>query len=203
VPRAAIITPVRTAVGAFGKSLRPVAVEDLGATVVNAVIKRSGIDPALIEDVVFAQSYASRARRPASDAGSRSRPASLSTSQACSSIAAVEAGCRPLRPAAMMVQTGAADVVVAGGVESMSNIEYYTTDLRWGSAPATSRCTTAWTAAASGHSLSNASAISQSMIETAENVAKRYGITREESDAFAMSSHQKAQLPHGKAAAFR
>ena len=57
--RAAIVCPVRTPVGAFGGSLKSVSVDTLGATVARAVVERSGLDPALIEDVVFAQSYAS------------------------------------------------------------------------------------------------------------------------------------------------
>ncbi|MER7618079.1 acetyl-CoA C-acyltransferase, partial [Nonomuraea wenchangensis] len=56
--RAAIVAPVRTPVGTFGGSLRPVPVEDLAATVIKAVVERSGIDPELIEDVAMAQSYA-------------------------------------------------------------------------------------------------------------------------------------------------
>lgn len=56
--RAAIVAPVRTPVGTFGGTLRPVPVEDLAATVVRAVVERSGIDPARIDDVAFAQSYA-------------------------------------------------------------------------------------------------------------------------------------------------
>ena len=56
--RAAIVSPVRTAVGAFGGSLRPVAVEQLAATVIKEILRRTGIDPARIDDVVFAQSYA-------------------------------------------------------------------------------------------------------------------------------------------------
>ena len=57
--RAAIVTPLRTPVGTFGGSLKPVPVEELAATAVRAVVAKSGIDPARIEDVVFAQSYAS------------------------------------------------------------------------------------------------------------------------------------------------
>ena len=57
--RAAIVTPLRTPVGTFGGSLRPVSVEELAATTVRAVVEKSGIDPARIDDVVFAQSYAS------------------------------------------------------------------------------------------------------------------------------------------------
>ena len=56
--RAAIVNPLRTPVGAFGGALRPVPVEVLGGTVTRAVLEQTGLDPALIEDVVFAQSYA-------------------------------------------------------------------------------------------------------------------------------------------------
>src|SRR3984957_15963636 len=56
--RAALVAPVRTAVGAFGGSLRPLRAEDLAARVIEAVVERSAVDPAAIEDVVFAQSYA-------------------------------------------------------------------------------------------------------------------------------------------------
>jgi len=56
--RAAIVAPLRTPVGTFGGSLRPLAVEVLGAHVVNAVLNKSGLDPARIDDIVFAQSYA-------------------------------------------------------------------------------------------------------------------------------------------------
>jgi acetyl-CoA C-acetyltransferase len=199
VPRAAIITPVRTAVGAFGKSLRPVAVEDLGAAVVNAVINRSGIDPELIEDVVFAQSYASSetpciGRWIALQAGLPVHISGMQLDRRCGG------GLQAIATAAMMVQTGAADVVIAGGVESMSNIEYYTTDLRWGSRAGN---VTMYDRLDRGRERSQPVerfGYISSMIETAENVAKRYGITREESDAFAMSSHQKAQAAWGRGA---
>jgi acetyl-CoA C-acetyltransferase len=192
VSRAAIIAPVRTAVGAYGKSLRPVSVEALGATVVKAVIERSGIDPELIEDVVFAQSYASSetpcvGRWIALEAGLPIHTAGMQLDRRCGG------GVQAIATAAMMVQTGAADVVIAGGVESMSNIEYYTTDLRWGSRAGN---VTMYDRLDRGRERSQPEArfgYISGMIETAENVAKRYGITREEADAFAMSSHHKAQ----------
>lgn len=190
--RAAIIAPVRTAVGAYGKSLRPVSVEALGATVVRAVIERSGIDPQRIEDVVFAQSYASSetpcvGRWIALEAGLPIHTAGMQLDRRCGG------GVQAIATAAMMVQTGAADVVIAGGVESMSNIEYYTTDLRWGSRAGN---VTMYDRLDRGRERSQPEArfgYISGMIETAENIATRYGITREDADAFAMSSHQKAQ----------
>jgi acetyl-CoA C-acetyltransferase len=91
-----------------------------------------------------------------------------------------------------MVQTGAADVVLAGGVESMSNVEYYTTSMRWGSRAGS---VTLHDRLDRGRERSQPEArfgrIS-GMIETAENLARDYGITREESDAFAARSHRNA-----------
>src|SRR3954447_16800279 len=129
--RAAIVSPVRTPVGTFGGALRPVAVEHLAATVIRAVIDRTGVDPALIEDVVFAQSYASSetpcvGRWIALEAGFPVEVAGMQLDRRCGG------GLQAIATAAMMVQSGAAQVVMAGGVESMSNVEYYTTDMRWG-----------------------------------------------------------------------
>ncbi len=125
--RAAIVSPVRTPVGKFLGSLSSIPVETLAATVIKEVIGRSGIDPALIEDVVFAQSYASSetpciGRWAALSAGLPIEVPGSQVDRRCGG------GLQAIINAAMAVQTGAADVVVAGGVESMSNIEYYTTD---------------------------------------------------------------------------
>ncbi len=189
--RAAIIAPVRTAVGAYGKSLRDVPVEHLGATVVRAVVERSGIDPERIEDVVFAQSYASSetpcvGRWVGLQAGLPIHVAGMQLDRRCGS------GVQAIATAAMMVQTGAADAVIAGGVESMSRIEYYTTDLRWGSRAGN---VTMYDRLDRGRERSQPTerfGYISGMIETAENVANRYGITREEADLFALGSQQKA-----------
>src|ERR1700738_5265908 len=129
--RAAIVCPLRTPVGAFGGSLRSVPVETLGATVVRAILERTRIDPARVEDVVFAQSYANGetpcvGRWIALDAGLPIEVPGLQIDRRCGG------GLQAIVTAAMMVQTGACDIVLAGGVESMSRIEYYTTDMRWG-----------------------------------------------------------------------
>lgn len=189
--RAAIIAPVRTAVGAFGKSLLPVPVEKLGAAAVKAVVERSGIDPELIEDVVFAQSYASSetpcvGRWIALEAGLPIHAAGMQLDRRCGS------GLQSIVTAAMMVQTGAADVVVAGGVESMSNIEYYSTNMRWGQR---SGNVTFYDRLDRGRERSQPVerfGYISGMIETAENVAKLHGITREEADVFAARSQQNA-----------
>lgn len=104
---------------------------ELAAVVLRALVGRSGIDPERIDDVVFAQGYANGeapcvARWAALAADLPIGVPGYQLDRRCGS------GLQAVIDAAMMVQTGAADVVVAGGVESMSNVEYYSTDLRKG-----------------------------------------------------------------------
>jgi len=113
--RAAIVNPLRTPVGAFGGALRPVPVEVLGSTVTKAVLEQTGLDPALIEDVVFAQSYANSenpcvGRWIALDAGLPIEVPGLQIDRRCGG------GLQAITTAAMMVQTGVCDVVLAGGL---------------------------------------------------------------------------------------
>ena len=101
-------------------------------------------------------------------------------------------GVQALATAAMMVQTGAADVVVAGGVESMSNVEYYSTDMRSG---ARSGSVTMHDRLTRGRLMSQPTArfgVISGMIETADNLAKDYNISREACDEYAAMSHQRA-----------
>jgi len=191
VRRAAIVSPLRTPVGTFGGSLRGVPAEDLAAAVLRELLTRSAIDPAQIDDVVFAQSYANSeapciGRWAALHAGLPVQVPGLQIDRRCGG------GLQAVVTAAMMVQTGAADVVVAGGVESMSNIEHYTTSMRWGSRSGN---------VALYDRLDRGRERSQpewrfgrisGMIETAENVAERYSISREDADEFAARSHRRA-----------
>ena len=189
--KAAIVTPLRTPVGTYGGSLRPVSVEDLAATTVRAVVERSGIDPSRIDDVVFAQSYASSetpcvGRWAALQAGLPVEVPGMQLDRRCGG------GLQAVVTACMMVQSGAADVVIAGGVESMSNIEYYTTDMRWGKRAGS---VTMYDRLDRGRERSQPVerfGVISGMIETAENLARDYGISREEADAFALRSHQRA-----------
>jgi acetyl-CoA C-acetyltransferase len=169
--RAAIVAPVRTGVGTFGGALRGVSVAELAATVVRATIARAGIAPDRIEDVVFAQSYANSetpcvGRWAALQAGLPVQVPGLQLDRRCGG------GLSAVATAAMMVQTGAADVVIAGGVESMSNIEHYTTDLRWGKR---SGSTTLHDRLDRGRERSQPVerfGVISGMVETAENVAR-------------------------------
>jgi acetyl-CoA C-acetyltransferase len=189
--RAAILSPLRTPVGTFGGSLRDLPVEDLAAATVKAVVEGSGIDPSRIDDVVLAQSYASSevpciGRWVALHAGLPIEVPGMQLDRRCGG------GLQALITAAMMVQTGAANVVLAGGVESMSRIEYYSTTNRWGARAGTvalyDRLDRGRERSQPEHRFGRISG----MIETAENLAKDYGITREAADAFAARSHQRA-----------
>lgn len=189
--RAAIVCPRRTAVGAFGGQLRPVPVEKLGAILVKTILDETGVDPAKVDDVIIAQSYANSetpcvGRWIALEAGLPVTVPGMQVDRRCGG------GLQAIINACMMVQCGAANVVLAGGVESMSNIEYYSTSMRWGARAGTvgffdrldrgrERSQPEWRfGRISG------------MIETAEKLARIYGISREEADAFALRSHRRA-----------
>lgn len=190
--RAAICTPLRTPVGKYQGALQSFNAEDLGALVVRALVERSGIDPERIEEVIFAQGYPSGeapciGRWVALAADLPLHVAGTQIDRRCGS------GLQAIANAAMMIQTGAADVVIAGGAESMSNVEYYTTDMRAG---ARSGSVTLHDRLERGRVRSQPEArfgkIS-GMIETAENLAREYAISREASDEFALRSQQRAQ----------
>jgi acetyl-CoA C-acetyltransferase len=189
--RAAIVAPLRTAVGGYGKALRTVSVEDVAATVVKAVVRRSGIDPERIEDVSFAQSYANSevpciGRWVALHAGLPEHVAGLQVDRRCGG------GLQAIVTAAMTVQTGAADVVLAGGAESMSRIEHYSTDVRWGRRSGGTMLHDRLDRGRERAQPEWRHGYISGMVETAENVAVKYGVTREQADVYAASSHAKA-----------
>ncbi|MBF6631664.1 MAG: acetyl-CoA C-acetyltransferase [Comamonas sp.] len=189
--RAFIVNPLRTPVGAFGGGLRPVPVEELAAVSVRAVVERSGIDPSRIDDVVFAQSYANSetpcvGRWAALQAGLPIEVPGMQLDRRCGG------GLQAVVTAAMMVQSGAADVVLAGGVESMSNIEYYTNDMRWGARAGNVRMYDRLDRGRERSQPESRFGKISGMIETAENLARDYNITRDQADAFALRSQQKA-----------
>jgi acetyl-CoA C-acetyltransferase len=168
-----------------------VPVETLGATVVRAILERTRIDPARIDDVVFAQSYANgetpcvgrwialEARLPIEVPG-------MQLDRRCGG------GLQAVINAAMMVQSGAADVVLAGGVESMSNVEYYTTDMRWGTRAGSTRMHDRLERGRERSQPESRFGRISGMIETAENLAREFSITRAQSDEYAVRSQQRA-----------
>jgi acetyl-CoA C-acetyltransferase len=187
----AIVQPVRTPVGRFGGALRTVLAEELGSLVISELLNRTGLDPERVDDVILGHSYPS-GENPAIGrlcllkAGLPIEVPGYQLDRRCSS------GLQSILNASMLVQTGNADVVIAGGVESMSNVEYYTTGTRWGarfgSLPFYDRLERARETISPDERFGRISG----MIETAENLAKKYGIPREEQDRLALRSHQRA-----------
>ncbi len=189
--RAAICAPIRTAVGKFGGSLADLNAGQLGAVILKALMERTKIDPARVDDVVFSQGYGN-AEAPAIGhwswlaAGLPLEVPGYQLDRRCGS------GLQAVINAAMMVQTGQSDVVVAGGVESMSNVEYYTTEGRRGTRAGGLMLHDRLTRGRlMSQPIERFGAIS-GMIETAENLARDYGISREACDAYAVRSHQRA-----------
>jgi acetyl-CoA C-acetyltransferase len=187
---AVICEPLRTPVGRYGGVLKDVPAHELGALVVRELVARTGIDPGSVDDVIFAQCYPSMdapalGRVVALDAGLPVEVAGLQLDRRCGS------GLQSIINATMQVATGASDVVIAGGAESMSRAPLYTHEARWGlrggglelhDALARGRVT----AGGVNHPVPGG------MLETAENLRRQYGIPREEQDAFALRSHQRA-----------
>ncbi len=127
---ALICEPLRTPVGRFGGIFREVSVTELATTVITAVRQRTGLPPEAIDDVLLGQAY-SNGEAPALgrvaglDAGLPVEVPGLQVDRRCGS------GLQAVIEGAMMVQTGAADLVLAGGAESMSQTEHYSTGIRW------------------------------------------------------------------------
>lgn len=189
--RVAIVSPVRTPVGKFGGALRSKSADALGALVIEELIKRTKIDPAEVNDVVFGQGYPSGenpaiGRYAAMQAGLPISVPGYQLDRRCGS------GLQAVLNAAMLVQTGNADVVIAGGAESMSSAEYYTPGARWGTrlgnAPLYDRIARARERASPEERFGFISG----MIETAENLVRKHKISREEQDELALASQRRA-----------
>ena len=188
---AVICEPLRTPVGGFGGALRKVPAHELGATVVRSLLARTGLDPAAVDDVLLGHCYPTMeapaiGRVVALDAGLPVTATGLQIDRRCGS------GLQAVLYAALQVQSGASEVVLAGGAESMSSAPFYSTAMRWGvrggpgvmlnDALARGRVT------AGGANFP----VPGGMIETAENLRREYGISRTEQDEWAVRSHQRA-----------
>jgi acetyl-CoA C-acetyltransferase len=188
---AVICEPLRTPVGRFGGVLRDVDAATLASTVIRELVARTGLEGKDIDDVVMGQCSPNGeapaiGRVAALDAGLPVDVPGVQVDRRCgSALQAVIDGC-------MRVQTGAAEVILAGGVESMSQTEFYSTGIRWGikgthgvqleDRLARGRVT----AGGVNHPVPGG------MLETAENVRREYSIPREEQDELALLSHQRA-----------
>lgn len=185
-----ICEPVRTAVGRYGGMYVDIPAAQLAQTVIAALIERTGIDPARVDDVIFGQCYPNGeapaiGRVAALDAGLPVSVPGLQLDRRCGS------GLQAVLDAAMRVQTGVCDLVIAGGAESMSRAEYYSEDVRWGAKgnPTTLHDRLARGRVTAGGRLHP---VPGGMLETAETLRREYQIGREEQDALACQSHARA-----------
>ena len=190
MPDTVICAPVRTAVGRYGGVFKDMQAAALGAAVISAVVKRTGVDPELIDDVIFGQCYPNGeapalGRVAALDAGLPVEVPGAQLDRRCGS------GLQAVIWAVMQVQTGASDVVLAGGAESMSQVEFYSPSVRWGPGGEQivfhDRLGRARVTAGGIHH-----PVPGGMLETAENLRREYQISRAEQDEFALRSHQRA-----------
>ncbi|QCP49499.1 acetyl-CoA C-acyltransferase [Trinickia violacea] len=189
--QAVICEPVRTPVGRYGGVYRDLQAGELAETVLRELVRRTSLDPAQIDDVIFGQCYpngeAPAIGRVASlNAGLGIRVPGLQLDRRCGS------GLRAVIDASMRVQTGVADLVIAGGAESMSQAEHYVLGARWGGLRGDSSAL--WDRIARGRITSGGRhhPLEGGMLETAENLRREYGITREAQDQLAYQSHMRA-----------
>jgi acetyl-CoA C-acetyltransferase len=191
---AVICEPLRTAVGGFGGVFRDVPPTELAAIVIRELVQRTSLPASEIDDVVLGQGYPNGecpaiGRVAALDAGLPVEVPGLQVDRRCGAgLQAITLGC-------MQVQTGVADLVLAGGAESMSQAEFYAMGMRWGvkgggvkleDRLARGRVT----AGGLNHPVPGG------MIETAENLRRQYAIPRSEQDELALRSHRRAVAAH-------
>lgn len=184
-----VCAPYRTPVGAFGGSMRPLLPADIGTQLMTGLVERTGIDPSAIEDVILGHCYANGeapaiGRVIALNAGLPITTTGMQLDRRCGS------GLQAIIQGVMQVMTGANSCVVAGGVESMSNAAFYSLDMRWGAKGGVKMHDMM------GRGRETAGGVhypvAGGMIETAENLRAQYSIPREEQDALAVQSHQRA-----------
>jgi len=181
-----VLSGVRTAIGDYGGALKDVPPTQLGATAIREAVSRAKIDPATVGHAVVGSVIHGEARDmyisrvAAVDAGLPVGTPCLTVNRLCGS------GLQAIVSAAQHIMLGDCDVAVGGGAESMSRAAYFLPSARWGQRMGDAAAMDAMTAAlhdpfGHGH-----------MGVTAENIAAKYGFTREEQDAFALESHRRA-----------
>ena len=197
--RAAIVSPIRTPVGRFLGGLMDVPAHKLAAHLLRRLVDRTGLDPAHVEDVILGHGYPSGeepaiGRLAALEAGWPISVPGYQLDRRCGS------GLQSICNAAMLVQTGQADVVVAGGADNMSCVEFYTTKARFGSRFGSIDLHDRLVRARETVQPEARFGRIPSMVTTAENLAQEYDISREEQDAYALRSHQRAVAAQGSGA---
>jgi acetyl-CoA C-acetyltransferase len=185
-----ICEPVRTPIGRYGGMFKSLTAVDLGVAALKGLLERTGIAPDEIGDVILGHCNGNSeapaiGRVVALDAGLPVTVPGMHIDRRCGS------GLQAVIQAALQVGNGDNEVVIAGGTESMSNAAFYSTDIRWGGARTGVQMHDGLVRARStaGGSFYP---VPGGMIETAENLRAEYGITREEQDELAASSHARA-----------
>lgn len=183
--RIVIVSGARTAIGSFGGSLKDFEATDLGGIAIKAAVERAGIQPAEVDEVVMgcvgqAAENAFMARVSSIKAGIPYEATALTVNRLCSS------GLQAIVTASMEIKNGFCDIAVAGGGESMSNLPFYLRNARFGYRMGHGELEDGLITALSDPITRDHMGI------TAENVAERYGITREDQDAYAAKSQEKA-----------
>lgn len=187
---AVICEPVRTPIGRYGGMFKACSAVDLGVTALKGLLERTGLAPDAVQDVILGHCYPNSdapaiGRVVALDSGLPVTVPGMQVDRRCGS------GLQAVIQACLQVAAGDNDLVVAGGCESMSNVAFYSTDMRWGGARngvqvhdglARGRTT------AGGRNYP----VPGGMLETAENLRRQYGISRQEQDELAVQSHQRA-----------
>ncbi|MFD6533179.1 acetyl-CoA C-acetyltransferase [Streptomyces sp. NPDC060184] len=185
-----VCEPLRTPIGRFGGSFAQSTPAALAARLVSEVVARTGVDPERIDEVILGHSY------PTSDAPAIGRVAALDAGlpvtvtgtqidRRCGS------GLQAVLDAAMQIRAGFSEVVIAGGVDVMSAAPYYTHDGRWGiKGPGLQLHDSLARGRATAGGLHHP--VPGGMIETAENLRRTYGISREDQDALALRSQRRA-----------
>ncbi len=182
-----VISAVRTPMGSFGGSLKDISATKLGAAAIKAALERGGVEPALVQDVLMGcVMQANLGQAPARQAA---KFAGLPNEVNCTTINKVCAsGMKSIALAAQSIALGDADIVVAGGMESMSNVPFYSENLRWGNKYGNTTlidglAKDGLTDVYDGKAMGNA----------AELCATQCGISREEQDKFAIESYKRSQ----------
>ncbi|GAB2663179.1 acetyl-CoA C-acetyltransferase [Saccharopolyspora gloriosae] len=187
---AVIVEPVRTPVGRYGGVFSRIPAAELASTAIRAVLDRSGVPAEQVDDVLFGQCYPNGeapaiGRVAALNAGLPVEVPGMQVDRRCGS------GLQAVLDAAMRVQTGVADVVLAGGAESMSLVEFYSDQMRWGvrggGIELHDRLVRARLTAGGEHH-----PVPGGMLETAENLRREHTIPRAEQDRLALRSHRRA-----------
>jgi acetyl-CoA C-acetyltransferase len=190
VTRAVICEPVRTPIGRYGGMFRGLSAVDLAVTALTGLLARTGVAPGEVDDVILGHCYPNPeapaiGRVAALDAGLPVSVGGMQVDRRCGS------GLQSVIQACLQVDSGQHDLVIAGGTESMSNVAFYSTDMRWGAGNRGVRMHDGLTrgrVTAGGRNYP----VPGGMLETAENLRRQYGISRAEQDGLAAASHQRA-----------